>query len=427
MSSHKIAFYIELKDKKETLQFSDLDAGNPGIGGTQYLFLLTVKYLNRLYGTGYAVLLTDGDFGIEDTEIIVDYVSDEKEAVHYCEEHMISVLTFNANIADRVNAEVFDTSVRLILWAHNTLTEKRQQIVAQTASIERVVCVSESQYRNMVDTPCYDKCTYINNVIPSWFYNNSTLSDYSETKAVYIGSIMPQKGVHNLLEIWRHVEKRAPEAQLYIFGGASIWNHNVKLGSSGVADQYYDRIIQRRMKKLQHPENVHFMGAKGWKDIDGMIKTARVGIVNPSHYMRDETFCMSAVEMEAHGIPIVSRQRQDGLGTTIQHGETGFLEEQDIHIAERIVSLLKDDVLCHQMGVVARETAKEFVVEHEVFKWHDIVETDRRAIQNHNSGKRKSRDAKLLEHDFILKLGFLVESGKIIDLVLKKITRKRQA
>jgi glycosyltransferase involved in cell wall biosynthesis len=421
MSTNRIAFYIGLKNSKKTLECADLDLGNPGVGGTQYLFLLTVKYLNRLYGKGYAVLLTDGNCGLNDSEIDINYVGDERGAVQYCENNSIPVLTFNANIADRVGNEVFDTSVRLFLWAHNTLTGKRQNIAAKTTSIDRVICVSESQYKNMKDTPCYHKCTFINNIIPKYFYDNSTLTNYSEEKAVYVGSVMPQKGVHNLLEIWKYVEQRAPKAQLYIFGGANVWNSNTRLGSRGTADEYYDRVIYRRMKRLKHPENIHFMGARGWKEINGMISTARVGVVNPSHYMRDETFCMSAIEMEAHGIPVVSRQRNDGLNTTIIHKKTGFLEGKNADIANRIVSLIKDNNLCSKMGMTAREEAKNFIVENEVTKWHDIAESERIEVKSVSASGQKSKDAKLLQHDFVLKLMFLVESGKFIDLIIKKI------
>ena len=69
MISYKIAFYIQLLNSKKVLQNTNIDLGNPGVGGTQYLFLLTVKYLNRLYGSNYAILITDGKIGLNDFEI----------------------------------------------------------------------------------------------------------------------------------------------------------------------------------------------------------------------------------------------------------------------------------------------------------------------------------------------------------------------
>ncbi len=46
----QIAFFIELQNSKKNIKGVNLDVGNPGVGGTQYLFLLTIKELNKLYG-----------------------------------------------------------------------------------------------------------------------------------------------------------------------------------------------------------------------------------------------------------------------------------------------------------------------------------------------------------------------------------------
>ena len=52
----KIAFYIGLKNNSINLEHADISKGNPGVGGTQYLFLLTVKQLNAQHGAEYAQL-----------------------------------------------------------------------------------------------------------------------------------------------------------------------------------------------------------------------------------------------------------------------------------------------------------------------------------------------------------------------------------
>lgn len=420
----QIAFYIGLKAFKRTLLNAELSTGNPGVGGTQYLFLLTVKEYNKVYGTSHALLLTDDEFGLEDVDVPTVIVGNEENAIRYCEKEKINWLVFNANVLDRLPSSVFDTKVKIVAWAHNTLSWKRQKIASKAKSIQRVVCVSKSQYESMKDTPCWEKCVCINNIVPAEFCKQATVSTYADKSAVYIGSVMPQKGVHNLLEIWRLVEKKVPNCQLYIVGGANVWNPKTKLGHTVIADVYYDRVIQRRLGRLLHPENVHFMGAKGWKDINRLISNARVGVVNPSHYMRDETFCMSAIEMEAHGLPVVSRQRNDGLNTSIVHSITGFLEKTDNEIAERLVGLLLDENICKQMGEAAKQYAMKFVPRNEIYKWKTIVDDSQCSIVCKTNGMLISDDARLLQHDFVLKLGFLLESGKWIELLLNKLRRK---
>ena len=420
----EIAFYFGLSNVKETLKGADLDLGNPGIGGTQYLFLLTVKELNRTYGGNQAIILTDGEFGLVDKDIPFAIVGTESDAIQYCECNKIEYLVLYGSILEQLPKDRLNTSVRIIAWAHNTLSRKRQLVAAQTKSIQRVICVSEKQYTNMKDTPCWEKCMFINNIIPSGFYENATLSTHDLNAAIYVGSLMPQKGAHNLLEIWREVEKNFSDAQLYIIGGANVWDPSAKLGSIGAADIYYERVLRRRLNRLKYPENVHFMGAMGWKSIDKFISSARVGIVNPSHYMRDETFCLSAIEMEAHGIPVVSRQRGDGLNTTICHGQTGYLEKTDKLMAERIVELLGNKERSMEMGEAARSYARFFLPENELPKWKCVADCAAKDITCLNIGNAKSKDAKLLEHDFLLKMLYLIESGKAVDLFSRKIKNR---
>ncbi len=419
----QLAFFIQLNNYREKLEGVELDIGNPGVGGTPYLFLLTIKSINQLTKKNYAMLLTDAHFTDLRLGADIGYATDLEQAIKYCETNGIENLVINANVADRVSREVFDTQVTISLWAHNTLNAKRQKVAAETASIKHVVCVSKSQYENMVDTPCYHKCTYINNIIPKAFYENAALSDYSEEKVVYIGSLMPQKGAHNLIEIWRLVEKECPHAQLFIFGGANVWNINAELGSSGVADLYYDRILKKHLRKIHRPENIHFMGARGWDFIDSFISTFRLGIVNPSYYMRDETFCLSAIEMAAHGLPIISRQRHDGLATTVIQDKTGYLEKGNRAIAKRIISIISDLELSRDMGTAGRIHASNFINENIVGKWCEILE-DRIVTETKRKGAFISSDAIWLKHDFLLKIAYLIETGKAFDLLLGRLKRK---
>lgn len=414
MDDTKIAFFIQLKNLQETLTNSNIEEGNPGVGGTQYLFLLAVKYLNKTYGTGYAVMLSDADLDI-DEDVAVKDVTNEKTALKYCENNNIENIVFNANIADRVNKDFFDTKIRILLWAHNTLSAKRQRIAARMESIYKVVCVSESQYLNMRDTECFDKCTFINNIIPETFYNRATASDYSKKQAVYIGSATPQKGIHNLLKIWRIVERKDLESELYVIGGAKVWNEQNETGLLGVGDKYYDRILYRKLKKIKYPERIHFLGSKSWEEIKELIPSFRVGIVNPSHYMRDETFCMSAIEMQAYSLPVVSRKRNDGIATTIKTGYNGFLERNDRKLAERILGIMNDKKLCCDMGKHARAYAKQFIVENEITKWDKIIEN--LCIQKCKRKILPSKDSIMLFKDSFLKLIYIIASGKIFKFI----------
>lgn len=94
--SPEIAFYIGLKNVKKSIEDADLNIGNPGVGGTQYLFLLTVKKYNEKYNETKALLLTDGELDLKDDAVPYVVVKSESEAIRYCEKHNIKVLVLNA-------------------------------------------------------------------------------------------------------------------------------------------------------------------------------------------------------------------------------------------------------------------------------------------------------------------------------------------
>ena len=419
-----IGFYLEYGSMADTIELGKIDMGNPGIGGTKYLFLLIVKYLNRQYGIGTAILYTDAVFNSSDEEIPIRIVNDLKQAVKVSAIDGAQLLVVNGNIVSIQNESVFSkSSVDFVVWAHNTVSGRSQKIIRRQPNIKRVVCVSEQQYKNMRDTSCFSKCTFINNCLPKRFFQNVMVSDHSQQTAVYVGSLFPQKGVHNLIEIWVEVLKKVPEAQLYVIGGSQVWNPNIKTGPLGVTEPFYEKVIIKKTKKLLKPDSVHFLGAKSWNEITPLISKCRVGVVNPSHYMRDETFCMSAIELSAHEIPIISRQRGDGLVTTVLHGRTGYLEKTDEKIVDRLVELLIDQRQAEQMGRNAREFASAFCVDTIIHDWANLIsDAGSSSTKKENNVRRYavSRDALYLNHDKLLHYWYVLASGKLLAKLCKR-------
>ena len=424
MSKKVIAFYINLEKIKKKIININLENGNPGIGGTQYIFLLTIKYINRLCNNYSAKLLTNISIPQFDEEIPIEYIDDERFVFKHCENSNIDFIVINANIIGKFEKMIADTKVSVVGWAHNTLSYRNQKIVSKNDNIKKVVCVSKKQYENMKDSICFNKCTYINNIITQNFYDKALMSDYSKNNVIYIGSIMPQKGLHNLLNIWKYVEKINKEAELYVFGGASIWNNDVELGTLKIADKYYDKVLVKKMNHIKNKEKIHFMGAQGFDTIQKYLINAKVGIVNPSKYRRDETFCMSALELGTYGIPIISRERDDGLNTTIINNKNGFLEKKDKKIAERICLLIENKNKLSEMGIEARQYASNFIVDKEILKWDKLLSECKNETRK-KMGFKISKDSFLLFHDFLLKIIYIVFTGKIFYIMKKKLFKNK--
>lgn len=409
-----IGFYMPFGAKASEVALDGLDRGNPGVGGTQYLFLLTVSRLNEMFGPGTAHLYSDRVFASSRPSVPVSAATSLDEAIRVASAAGAEYLVINARELIAANLGVLKGSdLPLVAWAHNTLPAEAVRVAAACPSIARVACVSESQWKSMSDSACFDKCVPISNGLPDEFLRAGIATDYARPEAVYVGSVYPQKGLHNLLSIWRRVISEVPDARLSVIGGAQIWGPEVELGPMSIAEPHYEATLTRRLRRLPAGDSVRFLGPMSWDEIGEHLKHVRVGIANPSRYLRDETFCMVAVELQSRGVPIVTRRRGDGLETTVRDGVSGHLERGDRRIAERLVSVLLDRQHAQDLGGAAREHAASFRIDSAVEGWMGLLSTPV-VVGSHARRSTFSRDSILLVHDRMLKAGHHLTSGRLL-------------
>ena len=72
-----------------------------------------------------------------------------------------------------------------------------------------------------------------------------------------------------------------------------------------------------------------------------------MGVVNPTG--GTETFCISGVEIQACGTPVVSAAKW-GLLDTVVHGKTGLLGKSDRDLVKNILYLLDNPDVARQFG-----------------------------------------------------------------------------
>ena len=87
---YKVAFAIKLKAYIDKITWDKLENGNPGIGGTQYLFLMVVFALRK---RGYKVFLYS-DVELNKYEIM--QYKNNKELIELCCRDKIEKLVLNA-------------------------------------------------------------------------------------------------------------------------------------------------------------------------------------------------------------------------------------------------------------------------------------------------------------------------------------------
>ncbi|MFC1574683.1 glycosyltransferase family 4 protein [Gemmatimonadota bacterium] len=165
-------------------------------------------------------------------------------------------------------------------------------------------------------------------------------------QVVFLGSLKRGKGVLDLLDAARLLNREFPTVQ-YRFVGA------------GPLKEKMTRAVRQ-----WDLENIHLEGTVDHDDLPAILNQA-TALVLPSYY---EGLPNSILEAMACGIPVVA-SRAKGNPEVVRDGETGYLfDPGDVAgLAESIARILRNPEVGHKMGLAGRK-----VVERE-FTWETVA------------------------------------------------------
>ena len=221
------------------------------------------------------------------------------------------------------------------------------------------------------DNDVIGKSTYIYNPVPKKEMLNR--EDYVPYSLTYMGAIIEDKGIMDLLKVWKIVEKKYPDAILNIIGNISLYSlGSVRLGAFGITEECLERkmlpyIIDKETNQIK--DTIRFLGILSDEKYDVFMKSA-VGIVNPS--AKTETFGMGIIEMASVGLPVVTRAWNGHLDTVID-GETGLLSLTTKGIAKNIIKLFSDRELNLEIGRKAKERVDVYNLEKIALEWFTLI------------------------------------------------------
>ncbi|MCF6149828.1 MAG: glycosyltransferase [Candidatus Kuenenia sp.] len=154
----------------------------------------------------------------------------------------------------------------------------------------------------------------------------------------------PNRGLNILLELFPHIRKEVPDAELHIFA------YHVP----------EDEHIESLLYQLKCP-GIFAYGSLTKEDLAKEIARSRL-MVYPCTFR--ETSCMAAIEAQAAGTPVVASTLA-ALPETINDGVSGRLIPGDPHSSEfkanfinTVVSLLKNDIEWEWLSKGAQERCK---------------------------------------------------------------------
>ena len=170
------------------------------------------------------------------------------------------------------------------------------------------------------------------------------LSLAEKPTVVYVGRLVPRKGVDTLIEAFALLPERLG-AQLVVVGG-----------EPGVQESPEIKRLSALARKLGVEERVIFTGSRPQRDLYRYYGAADVSVSVP-HY---EPFGMTPLEAMACATPVIG-SRVGGIKTSVADGKTGFLvpPKNAEALANHLLRLLSDEKLRERMGRASRRRIEE--------------------------------------------------------------------
>jgi len=323
--------------------------GNNGVGGTQYSFVYLGFQLAKnknyeLYFYHFNNNLLP--FGINSV-ICPNVESIFEKAKNDCVDILIFWTDYDVSLINLLSKYELNG----ILWAHNNLTYSLVKACEKSHFLKRVIFVGKQEYDRYIDCDIIYKSDFIYNMFDGNFFEKRELP--SDNNVAYVGSLVYDKGFHVLASIWKKILKKVPTAKLFVIGNGKLYDRNSKLGKFGLTNEKYEnKFIPYIIDNDKIIDSVIFLGSLGIEKNE-YFKKIKVGVVNPT--AKSETFGLSAIEMEAFGIPVVSKAK-NGMYETVLNRKTGVLVHNKRQLKKAIITLLKNN----KMNNLLSKQAKEF-------------------------------------------------------------------
>jgi glycosyltransferase involved in cell wall biosynthesis len=374
----KVVFYLKNSGVSE-VDFSRPNLGNPGVGGTQFLFMMQPYYLQAhalKNGLDYEFILLTNEISKLPDEAIAYSVRSDEEAVEKANRLGADLFVFRPMEDDVSTGRTYlyaNSTMKLLGWAHNAYSRDLLNTYSEMVAYKAHVCVCHEQLDALLDKRIYDKSTFVFNGFESEYAQPLPFEERSAMDVVYVGSMIPAKGFHMLAEAWPRVLERVPNARLKVIGSGKVYDRNATLGKYEIAQADYEA---RFMPYLTNSNgelipSVEFLGLMGSEKF-GVMKRAAVGVVNPTGMT--ENCPGSALEFQACGIPVVSAAK-GGLWDTVEKGKTGVLVKNVTALSAALIHILENGKKRSYLGNNASAfVARKFDYEAVCRKWLELFE-----------------------------------------------------
>ncbi len=349
----KIGFYLN-NTGHDLIDFSHPENGNPGIRGTEYMIWEIACGLGVEFAEVYLFAPYPASMPATVTAV---KCGDELDALEKAKRLDVDIMVLRSLENQKEVFRAIDRcGVKCVMWSHNLETVALADAMADCRYVRRNVCVSRQQYERLRDHPVFEKSTYIYNALVFSSIPREVPRAVDKKNVVtYIGTLEAYKGFHALAHVWPEIKKKVPDAVLYVLDSEDR-GRLIAAGDDARLTEY-EKDIRRSLsdERGELLPGVTFEGCQRGSVKEATIMKTKVGVANPGGV---EEFCVTAVEFEAYGVPVVAK-RSFGLLETVCDRKTGILIKNERQLADAVVRLLCDDGLCDVMGTQGSQYVRE--------------------------------------------------------------------
>lgn len=215
-----------------------------------------------------------------------------------------------------------------------------------------------SSYHNIPE----DKIWVTSNGIDFERFNRSV--ERNRHRMVYSSS--PDRGLDTLLKLFPKIREQVPDAELHIFYGFDNWLKSIERKG----DENQKKKIQEIQKAMEQP-GVEYHGRIGQQELAEEFLKSSLWAYSTDF---EESFCVTALEAQRAGLPVVS-SNYAGLRTTVGksgmllgNGEKGqsYTSEYQEEFIDVCVTLLTDDTIWDNWS-------KKSLKNSERFSWSNVA------------------------------------------------------
>ena len=277
------------------------------------------------------------------------------QTLQYVKEHNIHVIHAHYWLSGLVAKKIKETNKIPFVFTSHSLG-----IFLQENNLERISYEKEifSAANKITSSSKYEKDNLLNrysvnplnieNITPG--INDKIFKMYKgekkKNRILSVGRIQEQKGQLQILDLFKNLQYRINDLELFFIGGPS-----------GVDGEAYLTKIKNKIEDLQLEDDIQFLGSLSQKKLAKLMRRSKLLIHSAEH----ETFGLVAVEAHRSGLPVISIN-QGPFKEIITNDKDGLITQsfESIQAYDFIIKLFENSNFESELAKNAVQSSSRF-------------------------------------------------------------------